>query len=668
MAVVTFLLLAASTLPASGQPAVAPDAVVDDRLVVVFEPGASSGVREAVVAAAAGTASLSGASTAPAGTALPEVGAGSPRIMAVTVEEGQADRVARELAAHPTVASVEPDVLVEAHQVTPEDPEWDDQWGVQKIRAPEMWSYTTGSEEVVVAVVDTGVDDSQPDLEGRVTAGYDFLNEDSDPADDNGHGTAVASLIAAAGDDTGIAGMCWACHVMPLKALDEDGIGHVSDAAEAIVYAVDHGADIINLSLGAWFSSAALSAAVSHANDNGVLVVASSGNFGTTEPTYPAAEPGVLAVAATTASDELESFSTYGSWVELAAPGCNVAAVATGTGEGATMEFCGTSFAAPLVAGAAALMRSAPAQPDADEIAAALTATAVDIGSGVEFGRIDGFAAFRELGLDVPDTTPPTVEVTAPVSGVSVSGTIVVFADAADASGIAQVAFAIDGETEKVDTSPPYTLTWDTTSVEEGPHVLSAEATDRQGLTSSDAVSVEVVRTDTEEAFGDVRGHAHEEAIYTIAAAGITKGCATGRFCPGAGVTRGQMATFLTRALRLPAATSLDFTDVASGNPHAPGIAALARAGITAGCDGVRFCPGDVVTRAQMATFLTRALSLPPGGSTFADVPASHPHAEGVSALDRAGITTGCRTGSFCPGTPVTRGQMATFLVRALDL
>ncbi len=174
--------------------------------------------------------------------------------------------------------------------------------------------------------------------------------------------------------------------------------------------------------------------------------------------------------------------------------------------------------------------------------------------------------------------------------------------------------------------------------------------------------------------FTDDDNSVHLRAIEAIADEGITKGCnppVNDLFCPSDVVTREQMATFLVRALDLPAGTAT-FTDIGS-SVHAANIAALATAGITKGCnppDNTLFCPTDVVTREQMATFLVRALDLPAGTATFTDI-GSSVHAANISALATAGITKGCNPPDntlFCPTSPVTRAQMATFLARALPL
>ena len=168
--------------------------------------------------------------------------------------------------------------------------------------------------------------------------------------------------------------------------------------------------------------------------------------------------------------------------------------------------------------------------------------------------------------------------------------------------------------------------------------------------------------------YTDDDGSTHEGAIEAIAAAGITAGCGGTRFCPDVSVTRAQMASFLARALELEPTTDTPFTDV-SGT-HAANIGAIAQAGISTGCEQPNaFCPDDAVTRAQMASFLARALELEPTTDTpFTDV--SGTHAANIGAIAQAGITLGCDgTGTrYCPTTPVTRAQMATFLTRGLGL
>src|SRR5918999_789845 len=172
-------------------------------------------------------------------------------IHVLEVPPGQTDEAMQSLRSEPSVDSVEQDVFVQGLETVPNDPLWPLQWGLRLVGAPRAWDATRGSSAIVIAVLDTGIDRTHPDLAGATVPGRDILDDDSDPADDEGHGTAVAGVIAARTDNgEGHAGMCWACSLMPVKVLDSTGSGSTSTVAAGVVWAVDHGAHLINLSLG----------------------------------------------------------------------------------------------------------------------------------------------------------------------------------------------------------------------------------------------------------------------------------------------------------------------------------------------------------------------------------------------------------------------------------
>lgn len=167
--------------------------------------------------------------------------------------------------------------------------------------------------------------------------------------------------------------------------------------------------------------------------------------------------------------------------------------------------------------------------------------------------------------------------------------------------------------------------------------------------------------------FGDVPlGSTHSAAVASLVSTGITQGCAPGRFCPAQRVTRAQLATFLARALELPARPPTAFRDVASSHPHAGAIGALSAAGVVNGCARDRFCPDQTVSRAQMASLLTRAFGLQRAEPDFVDVRRGTTHSREIGALARAEVTRGCATRRYCPGGQVTRAEMASFLSRVL--
>jgi subtilisin family serine protease len=324
-----------------------------------------------------------------------------PRLNAylVGVEPSQRADVLSSLRARSAVKSATQEVISEALDVTPDDSAWPQQTGLRVAGFPAAWDVTQGSSRVVVAVIDTGVDGQHPDLRGALVPGYDFVNSDANPLDDHGHGTAVAGVIAArAGNHLGGAGICWRCSIMPVKVLDASGSGDDTLIAAGIVWATDHGAKVINLSLGGPGASLELTNAIGYATGKGVIVVAAAGNSGTTTQFYPAADPRAVSVAATTLADQRYSWSNFGSWVRVAAPGCNVAPV-LGGGYG---NFCGTSSAAPLVTGLIALELSAQPSATPQQMEQALISAVRPLPGVVEYGRID---AGRTLGLLSPATS-----------------------------------------------------------------------------------------------------------------------------------------------------------------------------------------------------------------------------------------------------------------------
>ena len=320
----------------------------------------------------------------------PELG-----VLEIEVPAALAEHATQALGRAPGIGFVEPDHPVQA-DVVPTDTFWSYQWGARRISAPTAWDRSTGSPSITIAVLDTGVDPG-PEFDGKLTAGVDFVNDDSDASDDHGHGTSVAVVAAADANDGGVAGLCWTCRVMPVKVLDSTGAGSSYDIAQGITWATDQGADVIAMSLGGLGSSLAVERAVTYARAAGAILVAAAGNEGQSMPNYPAANPGVLGVAGSDSNDGRYSWSNHGSWVDVAAPGCNGAPIPGGYG-----DFCGTSSATPVVAGVAALGLAMGA--DAATVEAAVTTTAVPVGSWVGHGRIDAAATLAAVQavLDQP--------------------------------------------------------------------------------------------------------------------------------------------------------------------------------------------------------------------------------------------------------------------------
>jgi subtilisin family serine protease len=292
-----------------------------------------------------------------------------------------------------------------AADLKPNDPTWGSDWAQHLLNMPALWGQTTGSSQIVIATVDSGVDPSVPDLKGQLVPGWDFFNNDAIPRDTDGHGTQLASVLVGRGNDgAGMAGYCWDCKLMPVRVSSGGSTGQ-GMIAQGIRWAVDHGARIVVSGLnGPGPPEAALADAVSYARNQGVLVVVSAGNAGTADFRYPAAFTGALAVAATSDSDGLYFWSTRGPWVQLAAPGCQLVhdpSVGPGT-------LCGTSFTPGAVAGIAGLLFSLKPGITANQMYDALVKSAKPI-VGIGGGRVDPLAAAKLLGLEGVQTSTPVV-------------------------------------------------------------------------------------------------------------------------------------------------------------------------------------------------------------------------------------------------------------------
>ena len=295
------------------------------------------------------------------------------------------------------------------------------QWNLRRIGMEQAWDLRPSAPDVIVAVLDTGVDLMHPDLRPNllVDQGYDFLNDRSAAQDDESHGTAVAGIIGAVGNNReGVTGIAWRVKILPIKALNAQGRGPDSVMVKALLYAADQGARIINISSTGARYSAALETAVQYAQDKGALVVAAAGNTGDRENAvdYPAAFDNVLAVAAVDDRDQLAPFSQRRSYVALSAPGVDVPSAAwTGAGRGPYASQSGTSIAAPHAAGAAALVWALRPDLTAGDVAAALRTTAdrvtsADEGYGAGILNVARALASMRLGVTPRATDTLTLQ------------------------------------------------------------------------------------------------------------------------------------------------------------------------------------------------------------------------------------------------------------------
>lgn len=225
--------------------------------------------------------------------------------------------------AMPEVEYVEPNFIASAF-LTPNDSYYSTQWGLPKMSASAAWDSAKGSFGPI-AVVDTGILTSHPDLSGEILSGFNFVNDTTNANDDNGHGTHVSGIIGAlTNNGIGVSSIGYKSTLIPVKVLDSTGSGTYGDVASGIIFAADKGAKVINMSLGGASSSTTLQNAVNYANNKGVYIVAAEGNSASSTPLYPAACTGVLAVSATDSLDKLATFSSYGKNVFVGAPGVSI--------------------------------------------------------------------------------------------------------------------------------------------------------------------------------------------------------------------------------------------------------------------------------------------------------------------------------------------------------
>jgi thermitase len=527
VAVCLVLALLAAVVAASAQPA--SDRRVAGQIVVTFAPGANANEK-------------AGAHRAARGRVLAEI---TPRgIALVAVTEGEEVAAAARYRRHPNVRSAEPNYIRRvpeptAHDggaVVPRDHYFGQQWGFHNtgqefyclawvfgdlcffvgtadadIDAPEAWAISTGSPAVTVAVIDTGIDYTHPDLASHYAGGYDFVHSTFDPLDDHGHGTHVAGTIAASlenltgspGAAEGVVGVAPQARLLAYKVCAADGTCSDFAVIQAIARAVADGARVINMSLGDTQYSQALADAVQDAWNAGVVIVAGAGNDGTTAPFYPAALENVVAVGAFDEDHRRASFSNYGTWVDIAAPGnyvlstypasrCTDAGVPGDTGCYAWLS--GTSMATPHVAGAAALLWSRGDVTSHTQVVDLLLRGADP--AGVSSVRLDSWT--RHGGLNVHDSLSDGLMTGRPVANAGADQTV------KDVDGDGAELVSLDGSASNDANGTVVAFEWRagaavigssaqlSVPLAVGSHTLTLEVTDNDGLTAVDTVAVVV--------------------------------------------------------------------------------------------------------------------------------------------------------------------------------
>lgn len=416
----------------------------------------------------------------------------------VEVPEGaDAEAYVKVLRSRPEVEYVEPDYLVyPVAEMTPDDPMYPSQWHLPVIGCPSAWGMTSGSEQITIALCDTGVDSGHPDLGSKLVPGWNVVDGNTDTTPVSSHGTWTAGTAAATGNNSiGVAAPALSCRIMPVRVSSlSSGAALISDLAAGVIWAADHGARVASVSyMAAAASTNTMSDAGKYiASKGGVLVVA-AGNTGTYFDVPDS--PDMIVVSATGTGDSLAGFTTRGLYVDLSAPGSSILTTAPG---GTYQSVNGTSFSTPLVAGAIGLMLSVNPSLTAAQIDTILKVTADDFGPagwdpGYGWGRLNvgrAVDAAQALLLGNPDTLAPALGFAQPQVGGSQNGLIgissgeLVRVNALDDRSVASVSLQVDGSPAGSDAAAPYAFYCDTSAWTDGSqHTLAATATDQAGNT-----------------------------------------------------------------------------------------------------------------------------------------------------------------------------------------
>lgn len=411
----------------------------------------------------------------------------------VNVPAHAEESIVARLADHPHLKLAELDRKV-SPSMTPNDPYYGSEWHLPKISAQNAWNTTQGS-GVTIAILDSGVNGAHPDLSAQMVPGWNFYDNNSNTSDVFGHGTLVAGTAAAmTNNGTGVSSIAGQSKIMPIRITDTSGYGYASTIAQGLVWASDNGVRVANVSFGGAVGILSVQNAAQYMKDKGGLVIAAAGNTGTELTTTPTTT--MIPVSATDANDAIASWSSYGNFVAMSAPGVNIW---TTRREGDYKTASGTSLSSPLTAGVIALMMSANTKLSSLEIENLLFSSAVDLGaSGRDpyygYGRVNAEAAVQSAvaAAIVQDTEAPSVAIVNPLEGATVNGLVPVDIEAFDNIGVSRAELWVNNTSVAVDTSPPFAFTWDSTGTQNGAANLTVYVFDAANNMGSSSINVAV--------------------------------------------------------------------------------------------------------------------------------------------------------------------------------
>ncbi len=393
---------------------------------------------------------------------------------------GSETSVVRLLQKHPLLKFAELDYKVR-RAMQPNDPYVGSEWHLAMIKAQGAWDKVTGT-GVTIAILDTGVLSTHPDLAANIVPGWNAFDNNSQTADVEGHGTETAGTAAAVlNNGTGVAGVAGGAKIMPIRVTDAAAIGYYSTIASGVTYAADHGARIASVSLAPLFSSSTVASAGEYLKSKGGLLVVGAGNSGT-DQNWPSVTS-MIVVSATDGSDSRASWSSYGGMVSVAAPGVGIWTTSL---DGGYRSVNGTSYSTPATAGVLALIMAANPLLTASQVENVLYSSAVDLGTPGRdiyfgYGRVDADAAVRlAISTTAADSQKPTVAIAAPVGNASVTGVVPIDVSASDNVGVARVELRVNGVVVASDAVAPYQFAWDSSALS-GNVTLTAVAYDGAG-------------------------------------------------------------------------------------------------------------------------------------------------------------------------------------------